>query len=54
MPTKTDSDVTDTMHTTVSERKKAELLKRCFINMMKCFKLCKKSRRDTKSEKNDI
>ena len=47
MPTKTDSDVTDTMHTTVSERKKAELLKRCFINMMKCLRVCKKTKKST-------
>ena len=47
MPTKTDSDISDTMRTTVTERKKAEILKRCFINMMKCFRICKKTRKST-------
>ena len=47
MPTKTDSDISDTMHTTVTERKKGEILKRCFINIMKCFRICKKTRKST-------
>ena len=47
MPNKNNSDITDTsdtMRTTKSERAKGEILKRCFINMMKCIRVCKKSR----------
>jgi len=47
MQPKTDSDISDTMHTTVTERKKGEILKRCFINIMKCFRICKKTRKST-------
>lgn len=51
MPDKNDSDISDTMRTTTSERKKAEVVKRCFINILKCWRLCKKSSNDTKSAK---
>ena len=39
----------DTIKTTRSERRKAEILKRCFINILKCWRMCKK--RD-KTQKN--
>ena len=42
---KTDSD--STLHTTPSMRQKAKILSRCFINFLKCFKLCTKSRNRT-------
>ena len=31
-----------TIKTTVSMKKKAKLLSRCFINFIKCWRLCKK------------
>ena len=43
MPTIPPSSSSDTLHTTKSERQKAEILKRCLINILKCFRLCKKS-----------
>ena len=47
------SSSSDTLHTTKSERQKGEILKRCFINMMKCFRICKKTRkRKNAAEKN--
>ena len=55
MPHKSNSDITttsDTMRTTKSEGEKAEILKRCFINIMKCFRVCKKSEMSTKKPKN--
>ena len=48
MPIKTDSDISDTMRTTKSERRKGQVIKRLFINFLKCFRMCKKSQRDTK------
>ena len=38
MKNKTNSDSDLTMQTTRTMRQKAEVLSRCFINMMKCFK----------------
>ena len=49
MPTNTDSDVSDTVRTTPSERKKAQLVKRCVINFLKCWRICKKTSNDTKT-----
>ena len=53
MPTKTDSDTTDTMRTTTSERKKGEIIKRCLINILKCWRLCKKTSKSTKNTKEE-
>ena len=46
--TNNDSDVSDTLRTTPSERKKAQLIKRCVINFLKCWRMCKKTSKDTK------
>ena len=48
MPTIPNSSSSDTLHTTKSERQKAEILKRCFINIFKCLRVCKKSSKNTK------
>ena len=48
MPTKSNSDTSDTIRTTPSERKKAQLIKRCVINFLKCWRMCKKTSKDTK------
>ena len=42
------TSASDTMRTTKSESEKGEILKRCLINILKCFRVCKKSRMDTK------
>ena len=47
MPIKTDSDTSDTVRTTPSERKKAQLVKRCVINFLKCLRICKKTPNST-------
>ena len=47
MPDKSNSDVSDTLRTTPSERKKAQLIKRCVINFLKCLRMCKKSQNNT-------
>ena len=49
MPNNTDSDVSDTVRTTPSERKKAQLVKRCVINFLKCLRICKKTPNSTNS-----
>ena len=49
MPTNTDSDTTDTLRTTPSERKKAQIVKRCIINILKCWRMCKKTPNSTKA-----
>ena len=46
MPIKNDSGVSDTMRTTKSERQKAQLVKRCVVNLLKCLRMCKKTRKD--------
>jgi hypothetical protein len=43
-----ESSTNDTMRTTKSEGEKAEILKRCVINILKCFRVCKKSHMSTK------
>ena len=47
MPTIPNSSSSDTLHTTKTERQKAEILKRCFINMLKCLRVCKKTPKNT-------
>ena len=49
MPSKNDSDTSDTLRTTPSERKKAQLIKRCVINFLKCLRICKKTDKNTNS-----
>ena len=48
MVTKVKTESSDTIRTTATERKKAELIKRCFINILKCLRMCKKPRKDKK------
>ena len=48
------SSSSDTLHTTKSEGQKAEILKRCFINMLKCFRICKKTRKGAKATSKNI
>ena len=42
------------IETTRSMRRKAQLVGRCFITMLKCFRMCKKTPKDTKEHKKDI
>ena len=37
----------DTLRTSKTLREKAEVVKRCFINIVKCFRLCKSKKSDT-------
>ena len=39
----------DTIKTTRSESKKAEIIKRCIINILKCWRLCKKPEKTQKN-----
>ena len=39
----------DTVRTTRSEAEKGEILKRCFINILKCLRVCKKTSKNTKN-----
>ena len=56
MPKKTSdiSTTSDTMRTTKSEREKGEIIKRCFINMLKCIRVCKKTRKDKNNQENGV
>ena len=49
MPDKSNSPTSDTIRTTPSERKKAQLIKRCVINFLKCLRICKKTPKSTNS-----
>ena len=40
---------TDTMPTTRSERRKAQIIKRCVINILKCWRMCKKREKTQKN-----
>ena len=39
-----------TIRTTATERRRAKLISRFFVNIMKCFRLCKKK----KKNENDV
>ena len=39
----------DTIKTTISERRKAQIIKRCVINILKCWRMCKKREKTPKS-----
>ena len=54
MPTIPNSSSSETIHTTKSETQKAEILKRCFINFMKCLRVCKKSEKNTKNTRKSV
>ena len=54
MTTNPISESSDTLRTTKSERRKAEILKRCLINIMKCLRMCKKTPKDKKGDQNSI
>jgi hypothetical protein len=41
---KTPPDSIGTMATTRSLRQRGEMVKRCFINMVKCFRVCKSTK----------
>ena len=43
---KQNNDSSDTLHTTASMRKKANVVKRCFIDLLKCWRVCVKTRND--------
>lgn len=48
------STTSDTMRTTKSEREKGEIIKRCFINMLKCIRVCKKTSKSKNKQENSI
>jgi len=43
---KQNNSSSETLRTTASERKKAKLVQRCFINLLKCWRVCVKTRKD--------
>ena len=51
MSEKTQLESSSTIQTTASMKKKAKLLSRCFITLLKCWTFCKKPK---KTEKNTI
>ena len=48
MNEKTNNDSSSTIRTTASVKKKAKLIARCFINFIKCWRLCKKHKKTQK------
>ena len=54
MENKKDNESLTDMETTRTMRRKAKLLGRCLITMLKCFRMCKKTPKDTKEHRKDI
>ena len=54
MHNKNDNDTIKSMETTRSMKEKAKFVGRCLITMLKCFRMCKKTRKDKNKHKNDI
>ena len=51
MDEKNNSDSSDTLRTTKTMREKAEVVRRCFLAWLKCWRICKntkKTRQDSK------
>ena len=54
MPDKSNSDTFTGMETTRTMRAKAKFVGRCFITMLKCFRMCKKTPKDKERAQKDI
>ena len=54
MPDSKNSSTLTGMETTRSMKRKAKMLSRCFINILKCWRMCKKTKKDTKNPEKDM